>query len=237
MEHDINEWCELIASEINSQIRDFTVGAMALMPKSSCNTIKELEEYHGLVLEIARNLNNKLHSIEDDIRQIKESLNVIETYRQPATNEAMIGNNADVLEEEEEEKYAGPSTSRTKCKHYHCSPRTTLVVNLNGKLIKGTTSKSVFAKAIDHIGAKAVYDTCRLHNIKINGMLPLSMDKDNLPYPNTSEKISDGWYVQGNISNRDRVKRLQDIGKYLGLDMEVEMVNPQDSNQGQKMPL
>ena len=107
--------------------------------------------------------------------------------------------NADVLEEEE--KYAGPSTSRTKCKQYHCSPRTMLVVKLNGKFIKGMTSKVVFANAIDNIGAKAVYDTCRLHNIKINGMLPLSMNKDNLPYPNTSDKISDGWYVQGNISN------------------------------------
>ena len=136
----------------------------------------------------------------------------------------MIGNNADVLEEEE--KYAGPSTSRTKCKHYHCSPRTMLVVKLNGKLIKGMTSKSVFANAIDHIGAKAVYDTCRLHNIKINGMLPLSMDKGNLPYPNTSDKISDGWYVQGNISNRDRVKRLQKIGECLGLNMEVKMIEP-----------
>ena len=224
MEHDINEWCELIANEINSQIRDFTVGAMTLMPKSSCNTIKELEEYHGLVLEIACNLNNKLHSIEDDIRQIKESFDVIETYRQPATNEAIIGNNADVLEEEE--KYAGPSTSRAKRKQYHCSPRTMLVVKLNGKLIKGMTSKSVFANAIDHIGAKAVYDTCKLHDIKINGMLPLSMNKGNLPYPNTSDKISDGWYVQGNISNRDRVKRLQDIGKYLGLDMEVKQIEP-----------
>ena len=224
MEHDINEWCKLIANEINSQIRDFTVGAMTLMPKSSCNTIKELEEYHSLVLEIACNLNNKLHSIEDDIRQIKESFDVVKTDKQPAVNEAMIGNNADVLEEEE--KYAGPSTSRTKCKHYHCSPRTMLVVKLNGKLIKGMTSKSVFANAIDHIGAKAVYDTCRLHNIKINGMLPLSMDKGNLPYPNTSDKISDGWYVQGNISNRDRVKRLQKIGECLGLDMEVKMVNP-----------
>lgn len=235
MEQDINEWCELIANEINSQIRDFTVGAMALMPKSSCNTIKELEEYHGLVLEIARNLNNKLHSIEDDIRQIKKSFDVIETYRQPATNEAMIGNNADVLEEEE--KYAGPSASRAKCKQYHCSPQTMLVVELDGKPIEGTTSKSVFAKAIDHIGAKAVYDTCKLHSIKINGMLPLSMDKDNLPYPNTSEKISDGWYVQGNISNRDRVKRLQDIGKYLRLDMKVKMVKPQNNNQGQETPL
>ena len=230
MEHDINEWCELIANEINSQIRDFTVGAMTLMPKSSCNTIKELEEYHSLVLEIACNLNNKLHSIEDDIRQIKESFDVVKTYKQPATNEAMIGNNADVLEEEE--KYAGPSTSRTKRKHYHCSPRTMLVVKLNGKLIKGMTSKSVFANAIDHIGAKAVYDTCRLHNIKINDMLPLSTDKDNLPYPNTSDKISDGWYVQGNISNRDRVKRLQQIGECLGLDMEVKMVKPQNNNQG-----
>ena len=230
MEYDINEWCKLIANEINSQIRDFTVGAMTLMPKSSCNTIKELEEYHSLVLEIACNLNNKLHSIEDDIRQIKESFDVVKTYKQPATNEAMIGNNADVLEEEE--KYAGPSTSRTKRKHYHCSPRTMLVVKLNGKLIKGMTSKSVFANAIDHIGAKAVYDTCRLHNIKINDMLPLSTDKDNLPYPNTSDKISDGWYVQGNISNRDRVKRLQQIGECLGLDMEVKMVKPQNNNQG-----
>lgn len=226
MENDINEWCELIANEINSQIRDFTVGAMALMPKSSCNTIKELEEYHGLVLEIACNLNNKLHSIEDYIRQIKESLNVIETYKQPATNEAIIGNNADVLEEEEEEKYAGPSASRAKRKQYHCSPRTMLVVKLNGKPIKGMTSKAVFANTIDHIGAKAVYDTCKLHSIKINGMLPLSRDKDNLPYPNTSDKISDGWYVQGNISNRDRVKRLQDIGKYLGLNMEVKQIEP-----------
>lgn len=224
MEHDINEWCELIANEINSQIRDFTVGAMALMPKSSCNTIKELEEYHGLVLEIACNLNNKLHSIEDDIRQIKESLNVIETYKQPATNEAIIGNNADVLEEEE--KYAGPSASRAKRKQYHCSPRTMLVVKLNGKPIKGMTSKAVFANAIDHIGAKAVYDTCKLHSIKINSMLPLSRDKDNLPYPNTSDKISDGWYVQGNISNRDRVKRLQQIGECLGLNMEVKQIEP-----------
>lgn len=230
MEYDINEWCELIANEINSQIRDFTVGAMTLMPKSSCNTIKELEEYHGLVLEIACNLNNKLHSIEDDIRQIKESFDVIKTDKQPAVNEAIIGNNADVLEEEE--KYAGPSASRAKCKQYHCSPRTMLVVKLNGKLIKGMTSKSVFANAIDHIGAKAVYDTCKLHKIKINGMLPLSMDKDNLPYPNTSDKISDEWYVQGNISNRDRVKRLQQIGECLGLDMEVKMVKPQNNNQG-----
>ena len=226
MEHDINEWCELIANEINSQIRDFTVGAMALIPKSSCNTIKELEEYHGLVLKISCDLDSKLHSIENDIRQIKESLNVIETYRQPATNEAIIGNNADVLEEEEEEKYAGPSASRTKCKQYHCSPRTMLVVKLNGKLIKGMTSKSVFANAIDHIGAKAVYDTCKRYSIKINGMLPLGMDKSNLPYPNTSEKISDGWYVQGNISNRDRVKRLQEIGEHLGLDMEVKTIKP-----------
>ena len=70
------------------------------------------------------------------------------------------------------------------------------------------------------------------HEIKINGMLPLDRDKSNLPYPNTSEKISDGWYVQGNISNRDRVKRLQQIGECLGLDMEVEMVKPQDNNQG-----
>lgn len=230
MEYDINEWCELIASEINSQIRDFTVGAMALMPKSSCNTIKELEEYHGLVLEIACNLNNKLHSIEDDIRQIKESFDVIETYRQPATNEAIIGNNADVLEEEE--KYAGPSASRAKRKQYHCSPRTMLVVKLNGKPIKGMTSKAVFANAIDYIGAKAVYDTCKQHKIKINSVLPLSMDKGNLPYPNTSEKISDGWYVQGNISNRDRVKRLQQIGECLRLDMEVKMVKPQNNNQG-----
>ena len=230
MEHDINEWCELIASKINSQIRDFTVGAMTLMPKSNCRTVRELEAYHNLVLKISCDLDSKLHSIEDDIRQIKESLNVIETYKQPATNEAMIGNNADVLEEEE--KYAGPSTSRTKRKHYHCSPRTMLVVKLNGKLIKGMTSKSVFANAIDHIGAKAVYDTCRLHDIKINGMLPLSMDKGNLPYPNTSDKISDGWYVQGNISNRDRVKRLQQIGECLGLDMEVKMVKPQNNNQG-----
>lgn len=230
MEHDINEWCELIANEINSQIRDFTVGAMALMPKSSCNTIKELEEYHGLVLEIACNLNNKLHSIEDDIRKIKESFDVIETYRQPATNEAIIGNNADVLEEEE--KYAGPSASRAKRKQYHCSPRTMLVVKLKGEPIEGMTSKSVFANAIDCIGAKAVYDTCKLHSIKINGMLPLGMDKSNLPYSNTSEKISDGWYVQGNISNRDRVKRLQQIGECLGLDMEVKMVKPQNNNQG-----
>lgn len=230
MEYDINEWCELIANEINSQIRDFTVGAMTLMPKSSCNTIKELEVYHNLVLEIACNLNNKLHSIEDDIRQIKESFDVIKTDKQPAVNEAIIGNNADVLEEEE--KYAGPSASRAKCKQYHCSPRTMLVVKLNGKLIKGMTSKSVFANAIDHIGAKAVYDTCKLHKIKINGMLPLSMDKDNLPYPNTSDKISDEWYVQGNISNRDRVKRLQQIGECLGLDMEVKMVKPQNNNQG-----
>lgn len=177
MEQDINEWCELIANEINSQIRDFTVGAMALMPKSSCNTIKELEEYHGLVLEIACNLNNKLHSIEDDIRQIKESFDVIETYRQPATNEAIIGNNADVLEEEEEEKYAGPSASRAKRKQYHCSPRTMLVVKLNGEPIKGMTSKSVFANAIDCIGAKAVYDTCEQHDIKINGMLPLNRER------------------------------------------------------------
>ena len=226
MEHDINEWCELIASKINSQIRDFTVGAMALMPKSNCRTVRELEVYHNLVLKISCDLDSKLHSIENDIRQIKESLNVIETYRQPATNEAMIGNNADALEEEEEEKYAGPSTSRAKRKHYHCSPRTMLVVKLNGKLIKGMTSKSVFANAIDHIGAKAVYDTCKLHEIKINGMLPLDTDKDNLPYPNTSDKISDGWYVQGNISNRDRVKRLQQIGECLGLNMEVKMVNP-----------
>lgn len=224
MEHDINEWCELIANEINSQIRDFTVGAMALMPKSSCNTIKELEEYHGLVLEIACNLNNKLHSIEDDIRQIKESFDVIETYKQPATNEAIIGNNADVLEEEE--KYAGPSASRAKRKQYHCSPRTMLVVKLNGKPIKGMTSKAVFANAIDHIGAKAVYDTCKLYSIKINGMLPLSREKGNLPYPNTSDKISDGWYVQGNISNRDRVKRLQQIGECLGLNMEVKQIEP-----------
>lgn len=141
MEYDINEWCELIAGEINSQIKDFTVGAMALMPKSNCRTVRELEEYRNLVLEIACNLNNKLYSIEDDIRQIKESLNVIEAGKQPATNEAMIGNNADVLKEEE--KYAGPSTSRTRRKHYHCSPRTTLVVKLNGKFIKGMTSKSV----------------------------------------------------------------------------------------------
>lgn len=224
MEHDINEWCELIASKINSQIRDFTVGAMALMPKSNCRTVRELEAYHNLVLKISCDLDSKLHSIENDIRQIKESLNVIETYRQPATNEAMIGNNADVLEEEE--KYAGPSTSRTKRKHYHCSPRTMLVVKLNGKLIKGMTSKSVFANAIDHIGAKAVYDTCKLHSIKINGVLPLSMDKNELPYPNTSDKISDGWYVQGNISNRDRVKRLKEIGKCLGLNMEVKKIEP-----------
>ena len=224
MEYDINEWCKLIANEINSQIRDFTVGAMTLMPKSSCNTIKELEEYHSLVLEIACNLNNKLHSIEDDIRQIKESFDVVKSDKQPAVNEQE--------DLEEEEKYAGPSTSRAKCKQYHCSPRTTLVVKLNGKFIKGMTSKAVFANAIDHIGAKAVYDTCRLHNIKINGMLPLSMNKDNLPYPNTSDKISDGWYVQGNISNRDRVKRLQQIGECLGLDMEVKMVKPQNNNQG-----
>ena len=224
MEHDINEWCELIASKINSQIRDCTVGAMALMPKSNCRTVRELEAYHDLVLKISCDLDSKLHSIENDIRQIKESFDVIETYRQPATNEAIIGNNADVLEEEE--KYAGPSTSRTKRKHYHCSPRTMLVVKLNGKPIKGMTSKAVFANAIDHIGAKAVYDTCKLHNIKINGMLPLSMDKGKLPYPNASDKISDGWYVQGNISNRDRVKRLQDIGKYLGLDMEVKQIEP-----------
>ena len=224
MEHGINEWCELIASKINSQIRDFTVGAMALMPKSNCRTVRELEAYHDLVLKISCDLDSKLHSIENDIRQIKESFDVIETYRQPATNEAIIGNNADVLEEEE--KYAGPSTSRTKRKHYHCSPRTMLVVKLNGKPIKGMTSKAVFANAIDHIGAKAVYDTCKLHNIKINGMLPLSMDKGKLPYPNASDKISDGWYVQGNISNRDRVKRLQDIGKYLGLDMEVKQIEP-----------
>ena len=230
MEYDINEWCKLIANEINSQIRDFTVGAMTLMSKSSCNTIKELEEYHNLVLEIACNMNSKLHSIEDDIRQIKELFDVVKTDKKPAVNEAMIGNNADVLEEEE--KYAGPSTSRTKCKQYHCSPRTMLVVKLNGKFIKGMTSKVVFANAIDNIGAKAVYDTCRLHNIKINGMLPLSMNKDNLPYPNTSDKISDGWYVQGNISNRDRVKRLQQIGECLGLDMEVKMVKPQNNNQG-----
>ena len=235
MEYDINEWCKLIASEINNHIKDFTVGAMALMPKSNCMTITELEEYHNLVLKISCDLDSKLHSIEDDIRQVKELFNVIETYKQPATNEAMIGNNADVLEEEE--KYAGPSASRAKRKHYRCSSPTMLVVKLNGKRIKGTTSKSVFANAIDSIGAKAVYDTCKLHNIKINGMLPLSRDKDNLPYPNTSEKISDGWYVQGNISNRDRVKRLHDIGEYLGLDMKVEMVKPQDSNQGQKMPL
>ena len=226
MEYDINEWCKLIASEINSQIRDFTVGAMALMPKSSCNTIKELEEYYNLVLKISCDLDSKLHSIEDDIRQVKESFNVIEADKQPSVNEQedTIDNNADVLEEEEEEKYAGPSASRAKRKHYRCSPRTMLVVKLNGKLIKGMTSKSVFANAIDSIGAKAVYDTCELHNIKINGMLPLSMNKDNLPYPNTSDKISDGWYVQGNISNRDRVKRLQQIGKYLGLDMKVEMI-------------
>ena len=228
MEHDINEWCELIASEINNHIKDFTVGAMALMPKSSCKTITELEEYHNLVLKISCDLDSKLHSIEDDIRQIKELFNVIEADKQPSVNEQedTIDNNADVLEEEEEEeeKYAGPSASRTKRKHYHCSPRTMLVVKLNGKLIKGMTSKSVFANAIDSIGAKTVYDTCELHNIKINGMLPLDMEKSNLPYPNTSEKISDGWYVQGNISNRDRVKRLQDIGKYLGLDMKVEMI-------------
>lgn len=235
MEHDINEWCELIASEINSHIKDFTVGAMALMPKSNCMTITELEEYHNLVLKISCDLDSKLHSIEDDIRQVKELFNVIETYKQPATNEAMIDNNADVLEEEE--KYAGPSASRTKRKHYHCSPKTMLVVKLNGKPINGTTSKSIFANAIDSIGAKTVYDTCRLHKIKINDMLPLSMNKDNLPYPNTSEKISDGWYVQGNISNRDRVKRLQQIGECLGLNMEVEMVKPQDNNQGQETPL
>ena len=230
MEHDINEWCELIANKINSQIRDFTVGAMALMPKSNCRTVRELEVYHNLVLKISCDLDSKLHSIEDDIRQIKKSLNVIETYKQPATNEAMIGNNADVLEEEE--KYAGPSASRAKRKHYHCSPRTMLVVKLNGKFIKGMTSKSIFANAIDSIGAKTVYDTCKLHKIKINSMLPLDMNKDNLPYPNTSDKISDGWYVQGNISNRDRVKRLQQIGECLGLDMEVKMVKPQNNNQG-----
>ena len=224
MEYDINEWCKLIANEINNHIKDFTVGAMALMPKSSCNTIKELEEYYNLVLKISCDLDSKLHSIEDDIRQIKELFNVIEADKQPSVNEQ-----EDV---EEEEKYAGPSTSRTKRKHYHCSPRTTLVVKLNGKFIKGMTSKAVFANAIDHIGAKTVYDTCRLHKIKINDMLPLSMNKDNLPYPNTSDKISDGWYVQGNISNRDRVKRLQQIGECLGLDMEVKMVKPQDNNQG-----
>ena len=232
MEHDINEWCELIVSEINSHIKDFTVGAMALMPKSNCMTITELEEYHNLVLKISCDLDSKLHSIEDDIRQVKELFNVIEADKQPSVNEQedTIDNNADVLEEEE--KYAGPSASRAKRKHYHCSPRTMLVVKLNGKPIKGTTSKAVFANAIDHIGAKAVHDICKLHSIKINGMLPLDTDKDNLPYPNTSEKISDGWYVQGNISNRDRVKRLQDIGKYLGLDMEVKMVQPQNNNQG-----
>lgn len=226
MEHDINEWCELIASEINNHIKDFTVGAMALMSKSSCKTITELEEYHNLVLKISCDLDSKLHSIEDDIRQVKELFNVIEADKQPSVNEQedTIDNNADVLEEEEEEKYAGPSASRKKRKHRRGSPQTMLVVKLNGKLIKGDTSKSVFANAIDSIGAKTVYDTCRLHNIKINGMLPLGRDKDNLPYPNTSEKISDGWYVQGNISNRDRVKRLRDIGEYLGLDMKVEKI-------------
>ena len=90
MEHDINERCKLIANEINSQIRDFIVGAMALMPKSSCNTIKELEEYHNLVLEIACNMNNKLHSIEDGIRQIKESSEVIKTDNKIAIEKSIV---------------------------------------------------------------------------------------------------------------------------------------------------
>lgn len=34
------------------------------------------------------------------------------------------------------------------------------------------------------------------------------------------------------MNNRDRVKRLQDIGKYLGLNMEVKTVQPQNNNQG-----
>lgn len=90
MEYDINEWCNLIASEINSQIRDFTVGAMALMPKSSCNTVKELEEYHSLVLEIACNLNSKLHSIEDGIRQIKELFDAIKTDNKTAIEKSIV---------------------------------------------------------------------------------------------------------------------------------------------------
>lgn len=54
---------------------------------------------------------------------------------------------------------------------------------------------------------------------------------------NANPKISDGWYVQGNISNRDKAKRLRQIGECLGLDMEVKLIRPQDSNQGQETPL
>lgn len=223
MEHrDIVEWCELIAQEINSQLMEFTVGAMELLPKSNCNTLKELEEYHDLVLASACNLSNRLYSIGDDISQVRESFR---SARHQETVEGHETANAVGMESEGEESHACPRKTRgTKGVEYECSPRTRLVVRLDGKTVGGRKSKHVFANAIESIGAQVVYDVCKSHGIKINGMLPLSRDNGNLPYPASSTEIDGGWYVQGNICNRDKVKRLRQIGECLGLDLEVEMV-------------
>ena len=129
-------------------------------------------------------------------------------------------------------------SARPKQTRIHFKPinkKRRIRVIIRGKTFEEPNSKITFAKAIEFLGASAVYNVCKDHNILVNGFYPICRKEEKRHMTYTSEhgeekdesiELPGGWFVQGHFPNRDKMRRLMDIGEAMGTTVICDEIKP-----------
>ena len=91
----------------------------------------------------------------------------------------------------------------------------------NGKTISAPKAKTVFAKAIEEMGASSVAKL----DIRVGGEPLVTQDASELKkYPVDKEQIAGGWYVMTHSSTDSKVEMLLNLAKELNLTLDIRFL-------------
>lgn len=97
------------------------------------------------------------------------------------------------------------------------SPSKTLIVTIKGKVIEGKNATDVFVNSIKMIGPAKI---ARLNKFNIDG-LPLIVPKKD--YRMQMNSLGTHWFVCTHMSTLGKMSILERIGKFLKIEMVVEI--------------